>query len=83
MRTVLSEEQVARRGRVGCGAVSQAREGEEGSRVARCDIRGRGEEGGIVEDSQIVSRSLGGKRETKISTHSPIHEHVVTLDGSI
>lgn len=38
MRTVLSEEQVARRGRVGCGAVSQAREEEEGSRVARLDI---------------------------------------------
>lgn len=37
MRTVLSEEQVARRGRVGCAAVSQAREGEEGSRVARWD----------------------------------------------
>lgn len=39
MRTVLSVEQVARRGRVGCGAVSQAREeGWGGDRVARCVI---------------------------------------------
>jgi len=33
MRTVLSEEQLARRGRLGCGAVSQAREGDGGARV--------------------------------------------------
>ena len=44
MRTVLSEEQVARRGRVGWGAVSQAREVEEGPRVERREIFG-GENG--------------------------------------
>lgn len=38
MRTVLSEEQVARRGAVGCGAVSQAREGDEDVSVARREI---------------------------------------------
>lgn len=42
MRTVLSEEQVARRGRVGCGAVSQAREGFGGVRVERRVILGVG-----------------------------------------
>jgi len=37
MRTVLSVEQVARMGTVGCGAVSQARvvAGEEGERAVR------------------------------------------------
>ena len=38
MRTVLSEEQVATRGRVGCGDVSQARDrdgGESGERRFR------------------------------------------------
>jgi hypothetical protein len=38
MRTVLSEEQVARSGAVGCGAVSQAREGDGEVRVARSEI---------------------------------------------
>lgn len=33
--TVLSEEQVAMRGRVGCGAVNQAREMEGGATVER------------------------------------------------
>ena len=47
MRTVLSEEQVARRGRVGWGAVSQAREGEEGLRVERREIFGREDGDGI------------------------------------
>ena len=47
MRTDLSEEQVARRGRVASAAVSQAREGEEGERVARGDILGREAEGMI------------------------------------
>ena len=43
MRTVLSDEQVARMGAVGCGAVSQAREGEGGDSVVRCvRFRGRG-----------------------------------------
>lgn len=66
MRTVLSEEQVARRGRVGCGAVSQAREGEEGSRVARWDIWGREEAEGIVENSKILV-SLGKWREETLA----------------
>ena len=35
MRTDLSEEQVARSGRVGCGAVSQARDNEGGVRGER------------------------------------------------
>ena len=47
MRTVLSEEQVARSGRVGWGAVSQAREGEEGLRVERREIFGREDGDGI------------------------------------
>ncbi len=38
MRTVLSEKQVARSGAVGCGAVSQAREGHGEVRVARSEI---------------------------------------------
>lgn len=47
MRTDLSDEQVARRGRVGWGAVSQARDGEEGVRVERRDSLGREDEDGI------------------------------------
>lgn len=46
MRTVLSEEQVARRGRVGCGDVSQAREGDGGVRVDR-SVKG---DGGEIDD---------------------------------
>lgn len=57
MRTVLSEEQVARRGRVGCGAVSQAREWEAGSRVARGDIRAREGAEGIVGIGRILCHS--------------------------
>lgn len=47
MRTVLSVEQVARMGRVGCGAVSQARVvvGGGGERVVR---RVRLDGGGVV-----------------------------------
>jgi len=44
--TVLSEEQVAMRGRVGCGAVNQAREMEGGVTVER-RVRSRGEGGDI------------------------------------
>lgn len=51
MRTVLSDEQVARRGRVGWGAVSQARDGEDGARVERRDSLGR-------EDGDGISRWL-------------------------
>lgn len=47
MRTDLSDEQVARRGRVGWGAVSQARDGEDGLRVDRRDSLGEDEEDGI------------------------------------
>ncbi len=41
-RTVLSVQQVARRGAVGCGEVSQARVGVGGVRVARRDSWGVG-----------------------------------------
>ena len=47
MRTDLSDEQVARSGRVGWGAVSQARDGEDGVRVERRDSLGREDEYGI------------------------------------
>ena len=49
MRTDLSDEQVARRGRVGWGAVSQARDGEDGVRVEKRDSLGR-------EDEDSISR---------------------------
>lgn len=59
MRTVLSEEQVARRGAVGCGAVSQARDEEEDVRVARRDILGIGPredvEVGIIGGYSVLS----------------------------
>lgn len=48
MRTILSEEQVARRGRVGCGAVSQAREGDGEVRVDKRVILGGEDVDGIV-----------------------------------
>jgi len=44
--TVLSDEQVAMRGRVGCGAVSQAREMEGGATVERRVSGGGGGGGG-------------------------------------
>lgn len=47
MRTDLSDEQVARRGRVGWGAVSQERDGEDGLRVDRSDSLGEEDEDGI------------------------------------
>ena len=47
MRTDLSDEQVARSGRVGWGAVSQARDGEDGLRVDRRDSLGEDDEDGI------------------------------------
>ena len=50
MRTVLSAWQVARRGRVGCAAVNQAREGEGGVRVPR-----RWREGGGVAGAAVKS----------------------------
>ena len=42
IRTFLSEKQVARRGRVGCGVVCQARVGDGGVRVARRERGGGG-----------------------------------------
>lgn len=56
MRTVLSEEQVARRGAVGCGDVSQAR-GAEGVGVVRVVRRVRW---GVVEGVVGVG-IVGGK----------------------
>ena len=47
MRTDLSDEQVARRGRVGWGAVSQARDGEDGLSADRRDSLAEDEEDGI------------------------------------
>ena len=47
MRTDLSDEQVARSGRVGWGAVNQARDGEGGLRVDRRDSLGKDDEDGI------------------------------------
>ena len=60
MRTDLSDEQVARRGRVGWGAVSQARDGEDVVRVERRDSLGK-------EDADGISRWLlfGNVAETK------------------
>lgn len=51
MRTHLSDEHVARRGSVGWGAVSQARDGEDGLRVERRDSLGE-------EDGDGISRWL-------------------------
>ena len=47
MRTDLSDEQVATRGRVGWGAVSQARDGLDGLKVDRRDSLGEDDEDGI------------------------------------
>ena len=66
---------------MGCGAVSQAREGEEGSRVASWDIRGKEKTEGIVEVYRGFSCSLGKQRQTY--TNTPSHCHVVTVEGNI
>lgn len=63
MRTVLSEEQVARRGRVGWGAVSQAREWDGESRVARLDIWRGVEAESIVKVGESVVGPMGGREE--------------------
>ena len=63
MRTVLSEEQVARRGSVGWGAVSQAREWEGESRVARLEIWRGVEAEGIVQVGESLFGRLGGGGE--------------------
>lgn len=57
IRTVLSEEAVARRGREGCGVESQVRELQDGVNVARCR-RGGGLE--AIVGWKEASRNEGG-----------------------
>lgn len=68
---------------MGCGAVSQARDGEEGSRLARWDIRGRDEAEGIADTfiKILVARWENGKKDTLERFQD--HAHVVNLDGRI
>lgn len=66
---------------MGFGAVSQAREGEEGSRVASWDIWGKEETEGIVEVDRNFNCSLGKQRQTYTNMLS--HYHVVTVEGNI
>lgn len=68
MRTDLSDEQVARRGRVGWGAVSQARDGEDGLRVDRRDSLGEDDEDGI---SRWLLFDNGAGRKSFYGTSGP------------
>ena len=66
---------------MGCGAVSQAREGEEGSRFASWNIWGKEETEGIVEDDRNFDCSLGKQKQTYTNILS--HCHVVTVEDDI
>ena len=81
MRTVLSDEQVARRGRVGWGAVSQARDGEDGARVERRHSLGREDGDGISRwlfFGNVTARKLLTAPLGSLGTHLSTHPSTIT-----